>query len=66
MQYITSAIAVLLLVLVAIFAAQNFDTVDVSVLFWSISVRKFVLIVVVYVLGMLSGWGLVELAKAAW
>ena len=34
-------------------------------MFWSITVPKFVLILVVYVLGMLSGWGLVELLKAA-
>lgn len=38
---------------------------EVTLLFWSISVRKFVLILVVYVLGMLSGWGLVELIKMA-
>jgi putative membrane protein len=65
MHYVTSALAVLLLILVTIFAVQNFSAVDVALLFWSISVPKFVLILVVYVLGMLSGWGLVELVKAA-
>jgi uncharacterized integral membrane protein len=65
MHYVTSALAVLLLILVTIFAIQNFSTVDVALLFWSINVPKFVLILVVYVLGMLSGWGLVELVKAA-
>jgi putative membrane protein len=65
MQYVTGALAVLLLFLVAAFAIQNLGAVDVSLLFWSISVRKFVLILVVYVLGMLSGWGLVELIKMA-
>jgi uncharacterized integral membrane protein len=65
MHYVTSGLAVLLLILVTIFAIQNFAAVDVVLLFWSISVPKFVLILVVYVLGMLSGWGLVELVKAA-
>ena len=65
MHYVTSALAVLLLVLVTIFAIQNFSSVDVALMFWSITVPKFVLILVVYVLGMLSGWGLVELLKAA-
>lgn len=65
MQYVTGALAVLLLLLVAAFAIQNLDAVEVTLLLWSISVRKFVLILVVYVLGMLSGWGLVELIKMA-
>jgi uncharacterized integral membrane protein len=64
MQYITSALAVILLLFVTVFAIQNFAAVDVALLFWSISIPKFVLILVVYVLGMLSGWGLVELVKA--
>jgi uncharacterized integral membrane protein len=64
MHYVTGALAVLLFVLIGVFAIQNFGTVDVALLFWSISVPKFVLILVVYVLGMLSGWGLVELVKA--
>ena len=64
MHYVTSALAILLLIVVAVLAVQNFDAVEVALLFWSISVPKFVLITVVYVLGMLSGWGLVELVKA--
>jgi uncharacterized integral membrane protein len=65
MQYVTSALAVILLLLVAVFAIQNFAAVDVALFFWSISIPKFVLILVVYIMGMLSGWGLVELVKAA-
>jgi hypothetical protein len=30
---------------------------------WSISIRKIFLILGTYVLGMLSGWGVVEVAK---
>jgi uncharacterized integral membrane protein len=65
MHYIISALALLLLILVAVFAIQNFAAVDVALFFWSVSVPKFLLILVVYVMGMLSGWGLVELVKAA-
>ena len=63
MKYVTGALAVLLLVVIVVFSIQNLEATEVSFLFWSMSVPKVVLILATYVLGMLSGWGAVELIK---
>lgn len=65
MKYITAALAVILLILVVIVGIQNRAAVDVSFLFWRTSQPTILLITASYVLGMLSGWGLVELVKRA-
>ena len=65
MRYVTGTIAIVLLLAVIIFALQNRETVGVSFLFWSLSIPKVFLILGTYVLGMLSGWGTVELVKRA-
>jgi uncharacterized integral membrane protein len=64
MKYVTGAIAILLLAIIIIFAVQNRETMDVAFLGWSMSMPKVFCILGTYVLGMLSGWGLVELVKA--
>ena len=66
MHYVTGALAVLLAVIVLAFAIQNLESVQVSLLFWSMSLPKIILILGTYVLGMLTGWGLVELIKRFW
>jgi uncharacterized integral membrane protein len=66
MNYVMGTVAVLLLVVVAIFSIQNLEAIDVSFFVWSMSVPKFLLILGTYVLGTVSGWGLVELAKQAY
>ena len=66
MHYVTGTLAVLLAVIVLAFAIQNLGPVDVSFLFWSMSLPKIILILGTYVLGMLTGWGLVELIKRFW
>jgi uncharacterized integral membrane protein len=63
MRYVTGALAVVLLIAVLAFAIQNREAVSVSFLFWSLSIPKVFLILGTYVLGMLSGWGAVELVK---
>jgi uncharacterized integral membrane protein len=64
MRLLTAALAILLLLVIVIFAFQNRAPVDVLFLAWSLSMPKIFLILGTYVLGMLSGWGLVELIKA--
>ncbi len=63
MRYVTTALFVLLSLLVLTFAIQNREPVDVAFLVWSMSLPKIFLILGTYVMGMLSGWGLVEIAK---
>jgi uncharacterized integral membrane protein len=63
MKYITGTLTVVLLLAVVIFSIQNREAVAVSFLFWSLSIPKIFLILGTYLIGMLSGWGLVELVK---
>lgn len=63
MKYVTSAIAVVLLIVVLIFSIQNRESVDVSLLMWSMNIPKVFLILGTYLIGMFSGWGVVELLK---
>lgn len=65
MRYVTTTLAILLFLIVVIFSLQNRGAVDVSFLIWSTSLPKIFLILGTYVLGMVSGWGLVELLKRA-
>ena len=63
MKYITGAFVTVVLLAIAIFSIQNLEAVEVSFLAWSINLSKVILILIVYVLGMLTGWGMVELVK---
>ncbi len=63
MRYVKITIAVVLALLMIVFAVQNIATVDVRFLIWSVTVPKVVLILGTYVLGMVTGWGLVEVLK---
>ena len=65
MKYVTGTIAVLLFITILIFSIQNLEIVYVRLLTWSIQVRKVFLILGTYLLGMLSGWGAVEILKRA-
>jgi uncharacterized integral membrane protein len=56
--------AVILLIIVAVFALQNFETVDVAFLTWSMSMPKIVLILGTFAIGAVVGW--VGLALAKW
>ena len=65
MRYVVAAISILLFLMILIFAVQNFEAVPVTFLKWSVSMPKIFLILGTYVLGMLTGWGLVEVVKRA-
>ena len=66
MRYISGALAIIALVAIVIFSIQNLQAIDVSFLIWSASISKVVVIIGTYVLGMLTGWGLIELTKRLW
>ena len=63
MHYVTTALAVIALVATIIFAVQNLQVVEVDFLFWSLKMSKFLVILGTYVMGMLTGWGVVEFVK---
>ncbi|HMO34888.1 MAG TPA: hypothetical protein PKA06_02495 [Gemmatales bacterium] len=53
----------LLAILVALLCIQNLGPVELTFLVWSMSLPKIVLILLTYLAGMLTGWGLVEIIK---
>ena len=63
MHYVTSALAVIALAAIVIFSLQNLEAVEVDFLFWSVNISKVLVIIGTYVLGMVTGWGLVEIVK---
>jgi len=63
MRYVTGVLAVVALVAIAIFSLQNLEAVEVSFLAWSINISKFLVIIGTYLLGMITGWGLIDLLK---
>jgi uncharacterized integral membrane protein len=63
LHYVTTAIALIALILISIFAVQNLAAVQVSFLAWSANVSKILVILGAYVLGMLTGGGLLHLVK---
>ena len=63
MHYVTTAMAAIALIAVIIFAVQNLQVVEVDFLFWSLKLSKFLIILGTYLMGMLTGWGVVALIK---
>ncbi|MFW6169486.1 MAG: lipopolysaccharide assembly protein LapA domain-containing protein [Planctomycetota bacterium] len=63
MRYVRISITLLLLVVIVVFAVQNRQSVKVSFLVWSVNAPQVFIIVGTYLLGMVTGWGLVELLK---
>ena len=63
MHYLTTILAVIAIVAIAVFSIQNLEGVEVSFLLWSTTISKCLVIIGTYLLGMISGWALVELLK---
>ncbi|KAA5542136.1 DUF1049 domain-containing protein [Roseiconus nitratireducens] len=63
MHYVTTGLAVIALLAIVIFAVQNLAGVEVTFLVWSATISKCIVIIGAYVLGMITGWGLVGLFR---
>ena len=63
MHYLTTALAFIAVVTIAIFAIQNLQVVEVDFLFWSMKLSKFLIILGSYLMGILTGLGIVVLVK---
>jgi lipopolysaccharide assembly protein A len=59
MRYIQAVIFLVFLAAIGVFALQNRDVITVNFLTWNLSEPVALLTVVVYFLGMLSGWTVV-------
>jgi lipopolysaccharide assembly protein A len=65
MRWVNPAVIVIFAAVLLIFAAQNFQTVTVYFLTFKMSAPHAILIVVIYVLGMVTGGGLGALMRQA-
>lgn len=65
MKRISTVLSVILLIAMVVFAIQNLESVDVQFLVFSLSMPKILLILLIYLLGMVSGWGLLDVLKKA-
>jgi uncharacterized integral membrane protein len=54
-----------LLVVMVVFGIQNLESTDLQFLVFSLRMPKILLILLVFALGMVSGWGLLDLLKGA-
>jgi lipopolysaccharide assembly protein A len=63
MRFIQAIIFLVFLGAVGLFAVQNMETIKVSFWTWSITGPIALLIVVVYLLGMMSGWAVVAFVR---
>ena len=63
MRYLQAIVFLAFLAAVGIFAAQNTSLITVRFLNWSVSQPVAILTVLVYVLGMLSGWTVVAFMR---
>jgi len=66
MRYFQAFVFLTFLVAVGIFAVQNRDVITVNFLTWNLSQPVAILSVVVYVLGMLSGWSVVAFLRRSY
>ena len=65
MRYFQAVILLVFLAAIGIFAVQNRDVMTVNFLTWHLSEPVALLTVVVYVIGMLSGWAVVAFVKGS-
>jgi putative membrane protein len=63
MRWIHLAVIVLFVAAIVLFAVQNFDLVTMSFLGFSVRAPLWLLVVIVYVLGMATGGSLVALLR---
>ena len=63
MRYFQAVILLVFLAAIGIFAVQNRDVITVSFLTWNLSEPVALLTVVVYLIGMLSGWAVVAFVR---
>lgn len=65
MRYLKGSVTLLLLILITVFAVQNRAAVEISFFVWSVKAPQVFVIVGTYLLGMVTGWGLMGLLKRA-
>lgn len=63
MRIIYAAILLVFALAVVVFCVQNLDSVAIAFLGWRISLPLPLLVLIIYLLGMISGWGLLSFLR---
>jgi putative membrane protein len=63
MRYLIGALLLLFLAAIGVFALQNIDTVSIRFLNWAINAPLAIVAVVIYLLGMVSGWTVISFIR---
>lgn len=63
MRFIQAVVFLAFLAAIGVFAVQNWDVITVHFLGWHLSQPVAIVAVGVYILGMLSGWTVLSLAR---
>lgn len=66
MRVIHAAVLLILAIGLAVFCVQNFETVSVKFLGWGLSLPLPVLAVLIYLMGMVSGWAVLSYLRRSW
>ncbi len=65
MRYLQAVLLLVFLAMIGVFALQNRDIITVNFLKWNLSEPVAFVTVVVYLLGMLSGWTVVAFVRGS-
>ncbi len=63
MRVIYGAVLLLFAAAVAIFCIQNLQTISIAYLGWKINLPLPIVVLLVYLFGMISGWGLLSFLR---
>jgi len=63
MRVFYAVLLVVFIVAIAIFCFQNMQTIAITYLGWSISAPLPIVVLLVYVLGMVTGWGVLDFVR---
>lgn len=63
MRKLHAAVLILFAVVVLVFCIQNLGTVSVAFLGWKVSLPLPLLVLLIYLLGMISGWGVLSFLR---
>ncbi len=63
MRVIYAAVLLLFVMAAAVFCVQNLGSVAINYLGWQAMIPVALLVVIVYLLGMVTGWGLLSFLK---
>ncbi len=63
MRYLQSALLILFLLAILIFAAQNTESTSIRFVKWEAKLPLAILVILIYLFGMLSGWTVVGFVR---